>query len=40
MKENGMSRPTRETVEDTKSGQMGLFMKATGRMIKPTAGVD
>ena len=34
MRENGMSQPIREMAKDTRSGQMDLFMKGTGKTIR------
>lgn len=39
MKDNG-TKITPEVVKASKSGLMGLFMKATGKTIKPSFMVD
>ena len=40
MRENGMKKLTKEMEEATKFGQMDLFMRVIGEMIKLTEEVD
>lgn len=40
MKENGMFKPAIDMVEAIKFGAMEVYMKVTGKMIKPMDVVD